>query len=119
MAKEEKESQAKKMFGHSPKMERGEDGKMAIKKEMATKEDDMKEGEDKDGSGQQLPVSVRHSMERHDMHHTMEREHHMHDMGGHGSKEEMHSRHEKMRKEMHARHEKEHAPEMGKESEKE
>lgn len=109
---------AKKLYGNSPKMERDEEsGKMAVKKKAAAKDGDKKEGEDKDGSGQALPVTVRHSMERNDMHHSMEREHHMHDMGKQGSKEEMHSRHEKMMKEMHARHEKEMTPEMGKEKE--
>lgn len=111
---------AKKMYGEDgkgPRLEREEGGKMAVKKKSMEKDSEEKESEDKDGSGQPLPVMVRHSMERHDMHHTMEREHHMHDMGGHGDKKEMHGRHEKMMKELHARHEKEHTPEMGKEKE--
>ena len=115
----EKESQAKKMYGHSPKLERDGEGKMSVKKE-AKKETKDKTGEAEDqGSGEQVPMEVRHSMERHDMHHAHERAHHMHDMGKHGDKHEMHERHMDEHKAMMKRHEKEmgskeKTPEMGK-----
>lgn len=100
---------ADKLFGSSPKMERDEEsGKMSVKKKVAAKEGKDPTGEAEDqGSGQQIPMEVRHSMERHELHHSHEREHHMHDMGKHGDKKEMHSRHEKMRGDLHKRHEKE------------
>lgn len=99
---------AKKMYGSSPKMERDEEsGKMAVKKKVATKEDDKKEGEDKDGSGQSLPVTVRHQMERADMHNTMEREHAMTDHAKITDKKDMHERHSKMMSDLIRRHEKE------------
>jgi hypothetical protein len=106
MAEKEKESQAKKMYGHSPKMERDEDGKMGVKKK-AMEKDKGGEAEDQ-GTGESIPMMARHAMERNEAHHSREREHHMHDLGKHGDKKEMHERHEKMMKEMHARHEKEH-----------
>lgn len=116
MAEDKKESMAKKMYGHSPKLEREEGGKMSVKKE--AKKDKTVESEDQ-GTGEQVPMAARHMMERGDMHHAMEKEHHMHDVGKHGDKKELHGRHEKMMKEMHARHEKEmgskeKTPEMGK-----
>lgn len=108
MAEEKKKTQANKMYGDSPRLEREESGKVAVKKKTAEKEDKDTTGEGEDqGSGEQMPMMVRHSMERHEMNHAHEREHHMHDMGKHGDKKEMHERHEKMRKEMHSRHEKE------------
>jgi hypothetical protein len=114
-----KKTQADKMYGDSPKLERDEGGKMGVKKKSMEKKDDEAEGEDEAGTGDHLPVMVRHSMERHEMNSSHEREHHMHDMGKHGDKKEMHDRHEKMRKDLHTRHEKEmgskeKTPEMGK-----
>ena len=112
---------ADKMFGNSPKMER--DGeKMVVKKKAAEKEGKDTTGEAEDqGSGEAVPMMVRHAMERSDMHHAHERAHHMHDVGKHGDKKELHATHEKMMKDLHSRHEKEmggkkeHTPEMGKE----
>ena len=118
---DKKESQAKKMYGHSPKTERDEEsGKVVVKK--ASKGEEDAEGENESGSGETTPVMARHSMERMDMNHAHEREHMMHDHGKGGDKKDMHDRHEKMRKELHARHEKEmgkgeKTPEMGKEKE--
>lgn len=117
--KEKKESMAKKMYGHSPKLEREEGGKMSVKKEVKNYDKDRTGEAEDQGTGEQVPMEVRHSMERHEAHHAREREHHMHDMGKHGDKKEMHERHEKMMKEMHSRHEKEmgskeKTPEMGK-----
>ncbi len=114
---------ADKMYGDSPKMERDEkSGNMAVKKkDKAMDKDKTGEAEDQ-GTGQTVPMEVRHSMERHEMHHAQEREHHMHDMGKNGDKKEMHERHEKMMKDMHGRHEKEMGgkeKEMGKEKAKE
>ena len=122
MAKEERESQAKKMYGHSPKLEREEGGKMSVKKGEKEKSPEMgKESENESGSGDALPVHVRHSMDRHHLHAKHETEHSMHDHMEHGGKKEMHERHEKEMKEMHHRHEKElgdgekeKTPEMGK-----
>ena len=100
---------AEKLYGNSPKMERDEEsGKMGIKKKSAAKEGKDTTGEAEDqGSGQGVPMEVQHSMERHEAHHSREREHHMHDMGKHGDKKEMHGRHEKMMADMHKKHEKE------------
>lgn len=103
---------SEKMYGNSPKLEREEEsGKVTVKKNSMDK-DTSGEGEDQ-GSGQTVPVTSRHAMERMEMHHSHMRDHHMHDHGKHGDKKEMHERHEKMMKEMHARHEKE----MGKDKE--
>lgn len=98
---------SEKMYGSSPKMERDEeDGKVKVKKANKAEADTSGEAEDQ-GAGQSVPMEVRHSMERHEMHHAHEREHHMHDMGKGGDKKEMHSRHLKQHEDMMKRHEKE------------
>jgi hypothetical protein len=112
---------ADKLYGNSPKMKRDEkSGDMVIEKKAAKKMEDKKESENESGSGNDLPMTARHSIERMNMHHQHQHEHHTHDHAGHGDKHEMHERHLKMLKEMMKRHEhelsgvKEKVPEMGK-----
>lgn len=110
---------SEKMYGNSPKMEREESGKMAVKKKVAEKDgkDMTGEGEDK-GSGEAVPMAARHMMERSDMHGRHEKEHALHDHGKHGDKHGMHERHRTEMASMHKAHEKEmkeHTPEMGEE----
>lgn len=99
---------ADKLYGDSPKLERDEGGSMKIKK--SEKKANKSEGEDI-GSGDSIPVTARHSMERMEMHHKHMRDQHTHDVGKHGDKKEMHSRHMAEVGAMYKRHEKE----MGKE----
>lgn len=100
---------AKKMFGNSPKMEREEkSGKMGVKR--SGKVDEENDEAEDQGDGESMPIA-RHAMERMDMHHKHEREHHTHDMAKHGSKKEMHKRHIDEHESMMKRHEKEHGGE--------
>ena len=112
MSEEKKESQAKKMYGNSPKLERDEkSGDMAVKRK--EKPEEKAEGEDQGSASGGVPVTARHSMERMELHSKHEREHMMHDHGKHGDKKELHERHEEEFKAIHAKHEKE----LGKEKE--
>lgn len=95
---------ADKMFGNSPKMERDESGSMKIKK---PEKKDMSGEKEDPGTGQEMPVTARHSMERMEMHHKHMRDQHTHDMGEHGDKKEMHDRHMTEVGAMYKRHEKE------------
>lgn len=97
---------SEKMYGNSPKLEREEEsGKVSVKKKVMDK-DTSGEGEDQ-GSGEAIPVTSRHAMERMEMHHKHMRDHHTHDMGKHGDKKEMHKRHSDEMESMMKRHEKE------------
>lgn len=95
---------ADKMFGNSPKMQRDEEsGKVAIKKKVVDK-DTAGEAEDQ-GSGEQIPMDGRHSMDRLSLHHKHEGEHMAHKGG---DKKEMHKRHMDEMEAMMKRHDKEH-----------
>ena len=88
------------MYGNSPKLEHDDEGKVRVK----STENPAPEGKEMD---KDLPVHVKHVMERHSMYARHAHEHAMYDAAGKKDKEEMHSRHEQEMKEMHSRHEKE------------
>lgn len=94
------------MYDESPRMERGAEGKMEVKK--PKKKEQHAEGKkEHESASSGLPTHVRHAHEREDMHRRHAVEHSTHDHGKGGSKVEMHGRHEKEMKDMHTRHEKE------------
>lgn len=93
------------LYDKSPKMERGEDGKMAVKKPEKKKESSEDKKEESAHTG--LPAHARHAHERRDMHSRHEMEHSLHDNGSGGDKGEMYARHLKEHKDMHTRHQKE------------
>ena len=99
-----KEGRSSRMYGKGPKLERGEDGHMSVKKHV---EKEKEAGADGSIREEGMPHHVRHAQERNDMRARHEHEHAMHDHGHEGSKEEMHDRHEAEIKAMHKRHEKE------------
>lgn len=100
---EKKKSKQDKFYGNPPKAERGDEGKMEVKKSEKTKGSPTSD----DAGTEGVPVEVRHGSERRDMHsrHTME--HAIADHAGKKDKKEMHKRHEGEMKSMHDRHEKE------------
>lgn len=80
-----------RMYAKSPKMERGEDGKMGIKKPSKADGENMGiEGNEAPGAGDGMPVQTK---EMHDRHMT--------------EMKDMHARHEDEHKDMHKRHQKE------------
>ncbi len=87
---------SKEMYGHSPKLERGSDGKMSVTKK--SQEADSKdpsaghEGEPVHVKNEEHEMHARHNLERHMLHGKHEHEHAAHKGG---SKEEMHGRHSK------------------------
>ena len=95
---------SEKMFGNSPKLEREEGGKVSVKKSEAK----APEGKEANGGGEGIHVLVKHSMERAELHHKHEKEHHMHDLGEEANdKKALHEKHEREFEDMHERHEKE------------
>ena len=89
---------SKEMYGHSPKLERGGDGKMSV-----TNKKQQEKGSEVSSAGEEgEPVHVeneeaenmhsRHNLARHMLHAKHEHEHATHKGG---SKEEMHERHSK------------------------
>jgi hypothetical protein len=95
-------SRSTKMYSKSPELKRDEkSGKMSVGVAETPKSDAP---EQKDVT--MTPVA-RHILERRDLSSKHEHEHHVHDVGGHGSKKEMHARHVKELVDMHKRHEKE------------
>lgn len=108
MAEEKKKPKHERLYSKKPHLERGEDGHVGVKEKEADKvqsgTDGVKMTEHK---GEGMPIHVRHSHERHDMHKRQEIEHQMHEHHKAGSKKELHKRHEIDFKDMHSRHEKE------------
>lgn len=102
---------SKDMYAHSPKLERGKDGKMNVNAG-PTEAEKVANADNGQQGGQPvheeaMPMPVRHMKERHDMHSRHEHEHAMHDHGKHGDKKMLHERHLAEHKAMHKRHEKE------------
>lgn len=107
-----------RMYKDSPKMSRGESGKMEVKK--PTKAEKVESGTEgvlsEDAQEGALPPHIRHASDRSDMHKRHEHEHMMHDHAGNGDKKDMHERHHAEMKALHKMHEKEHGKgEAGKE----
>ena len=97
---------AEKLFGNSPKMERGKDGKMGVTSPKKVMEEAA--GDNAQDGG--IPMAARHAGDRMAMHHKHEMEHAVYDAGKvAGSKEEMHARHREEMVALHKRHEKEHS----------
>ena len=109
---------SKGMYKDSPKLSRGEDGKMGVHKEKQAEHG----GEDPSAGHEGEPVHVeheeaenemhemhsKHNLERHMLHGKHEHEHHIHEGKG-GDKKEMHKRHMAEHTEMLTRHSKESA----------
>ena len=96
--------QSERMYGNSPKLERDESGEVKVKKS----KEKAPEGGEANGGAEGIPVLVKHSMERAELHHKHEKEHHMHDLGKeHSDKKALHEKHEREFEELHERHEKE------------
>lgn len=90
---------SKEMYGHSPKLERGEDGKMSVTNKKQQEKGSEAPSSNKDvGEPQHVRneeaenMTARHNLERHMLHGKHEHEHATHKGG---SKEEMHARHAK------------------------
>lgn len=101
---------SERMYKDSPKMERGDDGHVAVsKKKVETEEKEAgADGAIRSDSSEAMPAHVRHGMERRSMQERHETEHAVHDYAHDGdSKDEMHGRHAKEMNQMHKRHEKE------------
>lgn len=99
---------SEKLYKDSPTTERGEDGKMGVKKKPDSAPVSDEAGTDGVAPGTAMPPHVRHAAERRDMANRHETEHSVHDMhGGKEDKKEMHSRHLKEHADMMKRHEKE------------
>lgn len=97
---------SEKLYKDSPTTERGEDGKMGVKKKAESAPVSDEAGTDGVAPAMAMPPHVRHAAERRDMHGRHETQHSVHDMnGGKEDKKEMHGRHEKEMKDMHKRHE--------------
>lgn len=101
---------SKDIYKNSPKLSRGEDGKMGVKKPAAQSGE-----EETDEAKEGMPVEAqdtmaRHNLDRHMMHTKHEHEHAMHK----GSdKKEMHARHAKEHGEMLKKHDAEFGAEGG------
>lgn len=99
---------SKEMYAKSPKLSRGEDGKMGVHDKSPEKNPAEGSGEtETDEAKEGMPVEAndvmaRHNLDRHMMHAKHEHEHATHKGGG---KEEMHKRHMKEHNEMLKRHE--------------
>lgn len=109
MAEEKKETKKpkhEKFYKDSPKLERGEDGKMGVSRGEKKAEDIQTgtEGAQREPVHEDHEVSSRHTMDRMTMHHKHESEHMAHKGD---DKHEMHERHRDEHKAMHKRHEKE------------
>lgn len=79
MAEDKKKSRADRMYGNSPKLTKGEDGKVGITKAM--KERDGTDGVEQHESGHDMEMKEmmnRHSEERMKLHHKHELEMHEH-----------------------------------------
>jgi len=103
-----KEPRHERLYKKKPTLERGEDGHVGVKEKEADKVQSGVDGmkmEETHGEG--MPMHVRHSAERHDMHKRHEMEHAVHDHHKAGHKKELHKRHQEEMKAMHGRHEKE------------
>jgi hypothetical protein len=99
-----KAKSSKDMYKDSPKLERGEDGKVGVKKVTEAERVANKENEQTSPMPVHEEMMARHSNDRHMMHAKHEHEHAIHKMK---HKHEMHKRHESEIKDMHRRHEKE------------
>lgn len=71
---------------------------------------------DQEEKDEAMPVHVRHSHERHNLHSKHEHEHSIHDHHEEGHKHEMHKRHQEEMKSMHTKHEKEAGHTAGRET---
>ena len=109
-------SRSEKMYKDSPKLERGEDGNMGVKKPSPADAENMgTAGGAIPGTPGEMPVQAHQAHERREMHHKHAHEHlqmhsrHELDHAGHkeGDKSEMHKRHEEELKGMHEKHHKE------------
>ncbi len=88
---------SKEMYKNSPKLERGEDGKMSVhKKSQEANSENPSEGHEGEPvhvkNEEHQNMHARHNLERHMLHGKHEHEHAMHKGG---SKEAMHERHAK------------------------
>lgn len=95
---------SKQMYKDSPRLSRGDDGKMSVSKKPTGAE---KEAEKVNGQVEEMPVhehemSSRHNLDRHMMHAKHEHEHAAHKGG---DKHEMHERHHTEMKAMMKKHE--------------
>lgn len=103
---------SKEMYANSPKLSRGEDGKMSVhkKEQESNGEADASAGHEgepvqvKNEESEEHDMHARHNLDRHTMHARHEHEHAMHK---HGDKKEMHARHGKEHGEMLKRHDSE------------
>lgn len=104
-----KEPRHRRMYKESPKLERGENGKMDVVKSSRVEADKEQAGIDGMKVSGDLPPHVRHATERRDMYNRHETEHAVHDNAGNSDKQEMYSRHLKEHGDMGKRHAKEYA----------
>ncbi len=82
-----REPRHERMYKKKPHLERGEDGHVGVKEKEADKEQSGTDGmkmEEKHGEG--MPMHVRHSTERNDMHKRHQMEHAMHEHNKAGPK---------------------------------
>lgn len=100
-------SRSEKMYGDSPKMERKDDGKLAVKKSEKKVAKESSGTADMATHEEGLPAAARHASERRDMYNRHETEHSVMDSGSGSSKKEMAGRHVKELTDMHKRHESE------------
>ena len=110
-------SKSDRMYGNSPKLAKGEDGKVKVTKNEKVNDGVDKVKENESHAGTAVPAHERHHMERMAMFHKHEHEHLTHDHAHAGDKSELHKRHQEEMKMMHKKHEKElaheHSEEVG------
>lgn len=106
-------SKSEKLYKDSPKLERGEDGEMGVKKPSeADKENMGASGNPLPGSSGEMPIEMVHQGQRREMHHRHATEHlAMHhrqetEHAAHkgGDKKKLHGHHEKEMMELHTKH---------------
>ena len=95
----------KDRYKDSPTLVRDEEsGNMTPTEKKAERTNDGTDGIVKEEG---IPASARHTVERMNLNHAQQMEHHAHDQGKHGEKKEMHKRHISELKALYSRHEKE------------
>ena len=95
----------KDRYKDSPTLKRDEDsGKMTVNQKVAERTNDDTQGL---VTEEGVPHTARHAVERMNLHHAHQMEHHAHDHGRHGDKKPMHERHLAEHKALHKKHEKE------------
>lgn len=94
-------SRIEKMYGESPELARGEDGKMSVQRKESARSTDGTEGMAITESG--MSPAMRQAAERRDMYNRHETEHAIHDEKK-ADKAEMHKRHAKELTDMLKRH---------------